>query len=241
MGLFVKRISFVFSNFLCVQISFFGVKKAKMACAVIGCCWCDLCQARRLQRYEHMPLEVLLRQFNLHGMREDRCLDDLFEEILQASVYGKLIKLSIQRDTPYAKPGNFFKYSDRFQHLSDDERKSLATRINQAAWIHDNIDTIHSNLAAVRRDAHVDIRRLSMSQLYCAKSLNWCHQYAASLASKSDKPANLSYTDEQFNSLMAKIMTDPCFQAVDGDRTKVASLGARIQSSLLGRMRKVNE
>ena len=212
-----------------------------MACTVNGCCWCDLCQETRLRRCQDMPLEVLIAQFNLQNIREDRSLDELFEEVLQTSVYGKLIKCAIQRDTPYSKPGNYLKHSRRFLHLTDDEKRSLATKINEAAWIYDNIDTIDSNLAMVRKDANVDIRRLSMSQLYSAKKLNWCHQYAASLANKSNKPANLSYSDEQFNSLIAKIMADPCFQAVNGDPTKVASLGARIQGTLLGRMRKYHE
>ena len=78
----------------------------------------------------------------------------------------------------------------------------------------------------------------SLNQLFRAKNLDWCHQYAASLAKKSNKPAILLYSDEQFNLLMAKIMTDPCFRAVDGNPTKVASLGAHIQCALLGRMRR---
>ena len=209
-----------------------------MACTNNGVCWCNLCQVDRLQPYQGVPLGVLIRRFNLHSVREDRCMDQLFEELLQTSAYGKLIKLRIQRETPYSKPGNFFKYSDRFQHLTDEERKALAKKINEAAWIYDNIETIDNNLSLVRQDANVDIRRLSMAQLYSAKDLNWCHRYAATLARKGKKPETLSYSDEQFNVLIEKVMTDPCFRAVDGDPTKVASLGARIQGTLLRRMRK---
>ena len=63
--------------------------------------------------------------------------------------------------------------------------------------------------------------------------MNWCHQYAASLANKSNKPVNLSYSEEKFNLLIAKIMANACLQAVNGDPTKVASLGARVQGALL--------
>ena len=98
-------------------------------------------------------------------------MDQLFEELLQTSAYGKLIKFAIQQQTAYSKPGNFFKYSDRFQHWTDEERQSLAKKINEAAWIYDNIETIDINLSLVRKDANVDIRRLSMAQLYSAKDL----------------------------------------------------------------------
>ena len=114
----------------------------------------------------------------------------------------------------------------------------MAERINESAWIFDNIVIIDDNLSLVRQDVNIDIRRLSLNQLFRAKNLNWCHQYAASLARKSNKPANLLYSDEQFELLMAKVMTDRCFQAVDGNPTNVASLGARIQGALLRRMRK---
>ena len=207
-----------------------------MACN--GCCWCDLCQSTRLLRYQDMPLGILVAEFQRHDVREDRCLDELFEKILQTATYGKLIKINIQRDTPYSKPGNYLKHSIRFQHLNEDEKKTLARKINESAWIFDNIETIDDNLSLVRQDADIDIRRLSINQLYRAKNLNWCRQYAASLASKSNKPANPSYSDEQFNTLIEKIMTDPCFQAVNGNPTKVASLGSHIQGALLRRMRK---
>ena len=209
-----------------------------MACTNTGCCWCNLCQGARLQRFQGVPLGVLIGRFKLHTIREHRCMDQLFEELLQTSAYEKLIKLAIQRETAYSKPGNFFKYSDRFQHWTDEERQSLVKKINEAAWIYDNIETIDINLSLVRKDASVDIRRLSMAQLYSAKDLTWCHRYAATLTRKSNKPETLSYFDEKFNLLIEKVMTDPCFRAVDGDPTKVASLGARIQSMLLRRMRK---
>lgn len=209
-----------------------------MACRNNACCWCDLCQGRRLQTSQHMSLEALLGTFKLHKVREDRCLDQLFEEVLQTSAYGKLIKLAIQRETPYSKPGNFFRYSDRFQHLDQKHKKELAKNINDAAWVYDNISEVAYNFDLVRKDAEVDIRRLSISQLYHAKDLNWCHQYAASLAIRGKKPENVSYTDDQFNILLQKIMEDDCFKAVDGDATNVASLGARIQTTLLRRMTK---
>ena len=185
-----------------------------------------------------MPLGNLIAQFQLHTTREDRCLDQLFEEILQTAAYGKLIKNAIQRETRYVKPGNYFRHSERFRHLEEEQKRTLAQRINESAWIVDNIEVIDDNLSMVRPDVNIDIRRLSLNQLFRAKNLDWCHQYAASLAKKSNKPANLLYSDEQFELLMAKIMTDPCFQAVDRNPTNVASLGARIQTALLRRMRK---
>ena len=185
-----------------------------------------------------MSLEDLLGTFKLHKVREDRCLDQLFEEVLQTSAYGKQIKLAIQRETPYSKPGNFLRHSDRFRHLNQKYKTGLAKKINDAAWVYDNITRVAIIIDLFRKDAQVDIQRLSISQLYHAKDLNWCHQYAASLASRGKKPENVAYSDEQFSALIQKIMEDECFQAVDGDATNVASLGARIQTALLRRMTK---
>ena len=50
-----------------------------MACANNGCCWCNLCQVERLKRFQGVPLGVLIGRFNLHSVREDRCMDQLFE------------------------------------------------------------------------------------------------------------------------------------------------------------------
>ena len=78
-----------------------------MACTNNGCFWCDLRQVARLQQFQDVPLGVSTGRFNLHTVREDWCMVQLFEELRQNSAYGELIKLGIQRETRYSKPGNF--------------------------------------------------------------------------------------------------------------------------------------
>ena len=157
-----------------------------------------------MQRYQNLSLDRLLNKFFRHEHRESKALDILFAEVLDTAAFGKLIKRTIQTTTTFTYPGAFLK--QRFPDMPEEDRKKLAKSVNDAAWIYDNIHIILSNLQQVRQDVHIDIRRLSLSQLYQAKSEAWCHQYAQLQASKLQKPEHLDYSEEQFNDLMDQIM-----------------------------------
>lgn len=193
------------------------------------------CHQNRIQRHQHLPLVRLFTKFRLHTSRESKNLDRLFNERLDTAAYGKLIRMSIRNaGFTYTKP-----YLRRHMpQLSDEDRTELAESINNAAWIYDNIGMIQSNLIQVSPYTTIDIRRLSMTDLYQAKDLSWCHQYAELLKGRGKrKPDELAYTEDQFNDLVNAVMQHPCFTAVDGDPSCVRSLGGRLQRTLLKRMR----
>ena len=162
-------------------------------------------------------------------------MDRLFSERLDTATYAKLIRIAISNEGyTYTKP--YLKR--RMPRLTKDERDTLAESINDGAWIYDNIAEIQSNLMQVRRGGvEIDIRRLSMTDLYQAKTLSWCYKYADLLKGRGKKPNNLAYTEEEFNDLVTTVMQHPCFAAVNGDASSVASLGGRLQRTLLNRMR----
>ena len=193
-----------------------------------------ICHQNRIERHQQLPLDRLFTKFKRHPSRESQNLDRIFSERLDTATYAKLIRMAIRNaGYTYTKP-----YLKRHMpHLSDDERSTLAESINDAAWIYDNISEIQSNLIQVRRDVEIDIRRLSMTDLYQAKKLSWCYRYAEIMRGKGKKPEHLVYTEEQYNDFVNHVMQHPCFAAVDGDASCVASLSGRLSRSLLNRMR----
>ena len=205
-----------------------------MTCRRSVSCWCVDCHRQRLERFQDLPLDRLFLKFKLQPRRESKALDIVFNETLNAAAYAKLIRLAINNiGFQYTKP-----YLNRYmRHLSDEERKVLAESINDAAWIFDNIATIQENFVQVRKDVDVDIRRLSLSELYQAKNQWFCHWYANMLASKAKKPDELAYTVDDFNIMVETMMQTTCFQAVDGDPTRVASLIGKLGQAVLQRMR----
>ena len=113
------------------------------------------------------------------------------------------------------------------------DRERLATQINNAAWVFDNIATIQSNLIQVRSDVTIDIRRLSLHSLWKAKDPVWCHDHSNQIAERSKKHTELAYTEDQYQALLASIRQDPCFQEVSDNPTQASSLMSRLQRDLV--------
>ena len=199
------------------------------------CCWCVVCHQERLQRHRNLSLDMLFRRFEFHPERESEILETLFGEVLDSAAFGKLIKDEIQRTTMYTYVLPYLKNTAPFNQMEKTDREKLAAKINNAAWVFDNIATIQSNLVQVRSDVTIDIRRLSLHSLWKAKELVWCHDYANKIAERSKKPNELAYTEDQYQDLLALIRQNPCFQEVSNNPTQATSLMARLQRDLVRR------
>ena len=159
----------------------------------------------------------------------------LFSEVLNTAVYGKLIKVQIQETSLYTYVLPYLKNTEPFLHLEKKERESLASKINEAAWVYDNIAIIQFNVAQVRADVSIDIRRFSLNQLYKAKDLVWCHNHANMIARRSKRPNYLAYSEDQYQDLLATIRQHPCFREVHDDASQASSLLFRLQKDLVRR------
>ena len=113
----------------------------------------------------------------------------------------------------------------------------MADSINHAALVYRDISKVFYNLQQIRE--HVDIRRLSLKNLYEARDLKWCFSYAERMRGrKRKKPDVLEYTEEDFQDLVNVTAQHPCFQAVAGNENLVASLSHRLERELLKRLRR---
>ena len=68
-------------------------------------------------RYKFAKVSIAVGNFDssvsTSSVREDPCLNQFLDKVLQIAAYGRLIKNATQGETRYSKPGNFFKHSVR--------------------------------------------------------------------------------------------------------------------------------
>ena len=161
-------------------------------------CWCSICHQQRFDRIKDLNLGLprLLIKFEGHDKRESKTLEHVFAEVLNAAVYAKLLKEEIFRTTGLKKTKTYLSliYPGRI----DKELQQLADAINHAALVYRDIDKVFFNLQQIREK--VDIRRLSLKNLFEARDLNWCFGYAERMRGlKRKKPDELEYTEDDFN------------------------------------------
>ena len=73
---------------------------------------------------------------------------------------------------------------------------------NNACWVFDHFEKIQDNLG-VRPS--IDIRHLSLQQLYLAKNLSWCLMMEENSKAKRKKPRQPLYDDKEFTELLEMV------------------------------------
>ena len=204
-----------------------------MTCRSTVDCWCLLCHRNRYLRLKQ-PQHSLLRlitKFELHPERESVALEHVFAEVLDTAAYAKLIRMEIERTTRYKYVKPYLRWA--CPEMSDTERDKLSGAINHASWVYDHIDRIYANLVQV--GDQLDIRRLSLNNLYSARDLGWCFSQADKNRGTKKKPDEPVYTEENFQKLMEKIFDDTCTKAVIDNPKLAASFTNRIQRLVMKR------
>ena len=100
---------------------------------------------------------------------------------------AKAFRLKIKADTGYKQ----VKKALVLFGILDKEATTLARTINNAVWVYDNFKKITHNLTLECKE--IDIRRLSLHQLYLAKDLSWCLAYQEQMKGRINKPKHLDY------------------------------------------------
>ena len=220
----------------CQEISFsFCIEEVKMSlmtCRQKIDCWCTICHTSRLQRKKdlNLSLQDVLAMFELHEQRESRTLEAVFNEVLDTTVYAKLVKDLVFRNTGYRNLKSYFKTVQ--PNEEDKELQKRADSINHAAKVYDGIGKIYENLQQIRD--FVDIRPLSLNMLFEARNLNWCYSYAERIRGSSKrKPDELEYSEADFQNLITTVTQHQCFRAVSDDKNLVSALSHRLERELL--------
>ena len=197
-----------------------------MTCRGKADCWCSVCHLGRLNEFSNKNSRTLLTRFNACQQREKQLLTELFEQVLKSVAIAKASRVKAKEETGYKQMKRHLLYLG----VHPEEATSLARIINNAVWVYDNFQRITNNLMVC---TDIDIRRLSLHQLYLAKDMSWCLSYQEQLQRQKSKPRTLDYDEESFNDLVKCVQSHEAFLAVSDDPKRLAALMARLQKKVL--------
>lgn len=204
-------------------------------------CFCDLCRRLRLEKIDEdaMTLGELYNRFtNILPHKIDVDLNKCFADTLDVITCGKAYKDTCLRGTVYRYFKPWAKHEPRFADLPEREFNSLCHKVNECSWIFDNWDKITTNLMD-HRMYEIDARRLSVSQLYKAKSIDWCLQLNDTLRRKTKRTGDDPlYSSEKFNNIFQNIINSGIFDDIEHDPSVAAGIGGRLQSAMTSYCRK---
>ena len=143
---------------------------ALMTCRGKTDCWCSVCHGARLNNVVDKDTRMLLREFKRCKSNENCLLVNLFGEVLKSIAIAKAFRVKAEAETGYKQLKRHLVYIG----VEDDEATELARTMNNAVKVYDNFQDITNNLMECR---DIDIRRLSLHQLYLAKDMPWCLMY----------------------------------------------------------------
>lgn len=194
-------------------------------------CWCSVCHSARLNEYSNMDSRTLLNKFNACKRKERKLLTDLFGEVLKTVAIAKAFRVQAEQETGYKQMKRHLLSLGIHPDLATDQ----ARIINNAVWVYDNFKRITDNLMVC---SDIDIRRLSLHQLYLAKDMSWCLVYQEQLQGQRKKPKLLDYDEEAFDDLLKCVEGHAAYRAVSDDPKRATALISRLQKKLLERQLK---
>ena len=198
-------------------------------------CFCDTCRRLRLQRIEERNLsqEQMYRNFkNMLPHKEDLCLDKVFANTVDIIVSGKAYKSKCLDGTGYKYFRSWCKHEPQFAGLPDKELSKFCDKVNEACWVFDNWEKIVSNLTDERM-VEIDARRLSVSQLYLAKNIEWCLALNDTLRRKSKRIGEPLYPKEKFDNIFQNIIESGILEDIEHNPSSAASIRGRLQTAMI--------
>ena len=203
-------------------------------------CLCNMCKHLRLVEFEerNVSQEQMYNNFkNLLPHKEDRCLDRLFANTINMIISGKAYKKKCLDGTGYRYFKSWCKHEAQFAGLSEKELSRFCNKVNEACWVFDNWEKIVSNLTDERM-FEIDARRLSMSQLYLAKNVEWCLALNDNLRRKNKRIGEPLYPREKFDNIFQNIIESGILEDIEHDPSTAASIGGRLQNAMISYCRR---
>ena len=107
----------------------------------------------------------------------------------------------------------------------------MSNKLNNASWVYDNLEKIRDNLHCC---FSVDIRRLSLKQLYLAEDKSWCLLREETSRDRVRKPDDPLHDDQDFMELIRLIKGSSAYANVSQDKSQTTSLLVRVQRTHVG-------
>ena len=201
-------------------------------CSRTCCCYCWSCQADRLSIYVSKQPDALLNEIDDAKQRENEAIDKTFGEVPNQVAISKAFRMQIYNFINIRTLLHFFK---SIKGYSRQDAKKVAEKINHGCKIYDRFGDILLNLQSC---PHIDIRKLSVNQLYMAFDSKWCAMYNEVLRDQTGHNAvagvvDPGYSEEDFSDLLQVVKAHPVYQSIDKSRTN--NFGKREITALLHR------
>ena len=147
--------------------------------------WCKLCLSQCLERFDWFSCSHLLNLFTTILPRStSEAITEAYDKTIRNSLAGKPYRIAAERESGYKKLKRHFQWLG--YGVEDD--KKMSNKLNNASWVYDNLEKIWDNLKSC---TNVDIRHLTLKQLYLAKNKSWCllqEEISKERVRKSDDP-----------------------------------------------------
>ena len=198
-------------------------------------CFCAVCRPLRLRQVKGLVMTriALYNEFMNHlPDRRNTVLGEVFNNTLDTIVYGKVYKDTCLCGTNYTYFKAWAKHEHPYSNFSDKEFNKLCRQVNECCCVFDKWEQIVLNLTD-QRITEIDVRSLSVSQLYQAKNIDWCLQLNDTLRCKSKKRDDPLYPPDKFNNIFQHIVASGIFDDIQHNPSLAANFGGRLQSAMI--------
>ena len=179
----------------------------------------------------------MLEEMNAARKRENESVEAAFAEVLNQISMSKAFRQQIYNLFKYKNTACFFK---SVQGYSKEDSAEKANIINKESKIYDRFKDILVNL---KQCPYINIKRLSVNQLYMALDGKWCHMYNEILRDKKGQRGRQVvekvYEEEDFADFLQVVKYHPVYQAIDRSgennygRREISALFVRAQNALM--------
>ena len=200
-------------------------------------CFCPICREGKTRDLEQRQLsidELYRNAFGRSLRREEVQLNTLFRNTLKRIIMLKVYhdKCLLSAHGRYSRWGAWARKQPQFaqERIPDKEFKRISNDVRQACLVFAGWESIVCNLTDPRI-TKIDVRKLSINQLYRFRKMANCIDYNEALRTPGniDEPA---YPEFKFRNIMGFIDSTGIISDVDEDPRLVAMIGRRIQSEL---------
>ena len=161
------------------------------------------CLSQFLERFDQSSCNQLLNLFmTILPRSSSEAINEAFDKTMRTVVAGKAYRTSAERESGYKQLKRLFQWL----RSGVEDAKRMSNKLNNASWVYDNLEKIHDNLKKnypnEKELPNIDIRRLTLKQLYLVKNKSWCLLQEENSRERVRKPDDPLCDDQDFMELI---------------------------------------